>query len=69
MGMTLDSSLADVAHKLSDLAQENAFRRAIKRVCDEDLIQDLNKDVDESTNSFTLGTQLSTGMDAKYLRE
>jgi hypothetical protein len=47
-----DSSLADVSHKLSDIAQENALRRAINRVADADLIQDLNKEVDECVNNF-----------------
>ncbi|KAI0270351.1 hypothetical protein BGY98DRAFT_1100720 [Russula aff. rugulosa BPL654] len=64
----LEISLADVSRKLSDLAQENAFRRAINRVADADLIQDLNKEVDECVNNFMLGTQLSTGMDVKFLR-
>ena len=63
------SSLSDVARKLSDLAQENAFRRAINRAADADLIQDLNKGVDECIDNFMLGTQLSTGMDVKYFRE
>jgi hypothetical protein len=46
------SSLGDVSKKLSDLAQENAFRRAINRVADADLIQDLNKEVEECVNNF-----------------
>ena len=50
--MAHDSSLADVSRKLSELAQENAFRRAINRVADADLIQDLNKEVDECINNF-----------------
>jgi hypothetical protein len=77
-----------VYRKLSDLSQENAFRRAINRVADADLILDLNKEVDECVNNFMvcqfdpigsglpvheflfkLGTQLSTGMDVKFLRK
>lgn len=47
-----DSSLSDVTRRFSDLAQENAFRRAINRVADADLIQDLNKEIDECLNNF-----------------
>ncbi|KAI0302996.1 hypothetical protein BC826DRAFT_324029 [Russula brevipes] len=65
----LESSLVDISHKLTDLAQENAFRRAINRVADADLIQGLNKEVDECFNNFMLGTQLATGMDVKHLRD
>jgi hypothetical protein len=46
------SSLVDISPKLTDLAQENAFRRAINRVADADLIQGLNKEVDECFNNF-----------------
>ncbi|KAH9007214.1 hypothetical protein EDB86DRAFT_65105 [Lactarius hatsudake] len=65
----LESSLSDISRVLSDLAQENAFRRAINRVADADLIQDLNKQVDESFHKFMLGTQLSTAIDVKHLRD
>ncbi|KAI0301914.1 hypothetical protein B0F90DRAFT_1716338 [Multifurca ochricompacta] len=66
---TLESSLSDISRRLSDLAQENAFRRAINRVADADIILDLDKEVDECLRNFMLGTQLSTGLDIKYLRE
>ncbi|KAH9065129.1 hypothetical protein EDB83DRAFT_2291711 [Lactarius deliciosus] len=65
----LESSLSDISRVLSDLAQENAFRRAINRVADADLIQDLNKQVDECFHKFMLGTQLSTAIDVKHLRD
>lgn len=65
----LESSLADISRSLSDLAQENAFRRAINRVADADLIQDLNEQVDECFRKFMLGTQLSTAIDVKHLRD
>ncbi|KAI9466620.1 hypothetical protein BJY52DRAFT_4177 [Lactarius psammicola] len=64
----LESSLSDISRILSDLAQENAFRRAINRVADADLIQDLNKQVDACFRKFMLGTQLSTAMNTKHLR-
>ncbi|KAH9041806.1 hypothetical protein EDB84DRAFT_1436528 [Lactarius hengduanensis] len=66
-GRGIDSSLSDISRVLSDLAQENAFRRAINRVADADLIQDLNKQVDECFHKFMLGTQLSTAIDVKHL--
>ncbi|KAF8271660.1 hypothetical protein EI94DRAFT_512512 [Lactarius quietus] len=65
----LESSLSDISRGLSDLAQENAFRRAINRVADADLIQDLNEQVDECFGKFMLGTQLSTAIDVKHLRD
>ncbi|KAH9037680.1 hypothetical protein EDB85DRAFT_2198460 [Lactarius pseudohatsudake] len=68
-GRGIDSSLSDISRVLSDLAQENAFRRAINRVADADLIQDLNKQVDECFHKFMLGTQLSTAIDVKHLRD
>ncbi|KAH9007216.1 hypothetical protein EDB86DRAFT_66754 [Lactarius hatsudake] len=65
----LESSLSDISRILSNLAQENAFRRAINRVADAGLIQDLNKQVDECFRKFMLGTQLSTAINIKHLRD
>ena len=41
-----------MSHSLSDLAQENAFRRAINHATDLDLILDLRKKVDECFRKF-----------------
>jgi hypothetical protein len=56
----LESSLSDISHSLSDLAQENAFRRAINRVADADLILDLNRQVDECFRKFMVCPFYST---------
>jgi hypothetical protein len=52
----LNSLLTDIAWKLSELAQENAFCQAINCIADAGQIQDLNNEVDECINNFMLGT-------------
>ncbi|KAI0269379.1 hypothetical protein BC834DRAFT_866064 [Gloeopeniophorella convolvens] len=65
----LESSLSDISHKLTDLGKENAFRRAINRVADADLINDLEKQVEDCYRNFMLGTQLAVGMEVTHLRD